>query len=293
MANIIGIGIAALDIVNTTNGYPVEDSEVRAIEQRTVRGGNTTNTLVVLSQFEHICQWGGTLGDDAGSQLILQDLQQNAINTHNVRIIAGKHSPTSYITLNQNNGSRTIVHYRDLPEYSFEDFSAIDFEHADWLHFEGRNVDQVLRMINFSKSRYPGLRVSLEIEKQRPDIESLFTHPDFLLFSRHYARQLGYKSAEQFLFSLPGHNNSKDQFPVSICTWGEQGAFALHQGNIVHAPAPVISNVVDTIGAGDTFNAGFINAVLQHQDITTALHHACILASKKCCQKGFAGLTES
>jgi hypothetical protein len=50
MAKILGIGIAALDIINTVDGYPNEDAEVRAINQRVCRGGNATNTLVVLSQ---------------------------------------------------------------------------------------------------------------------------------------------------------------------------------------------------------------------------------------------------
>ena len=52
MAQILGIGIATLDIINEVDGYPVEDSEQRALAQRQRTGGNVTNTLTVLRQFD-------------------------------------------------------------------------------------------------------------------------------------------------------------------------------------------------------------------------------------------------
>ena len=290
MANIIGIGIAALDIINTTDGYPTEDAEVRAVAQRIARGGNVTNTLVVLSQLGHHCQWGGTLGDDIGSQYVLRDLHDYSVDTRHVQMIHDKHTPTSYITLNQHNGSRTIVHYRDLPEYAFENFTEIDLTTADWLHFEGRNIEQVSKMINHARSRIPRLNISVEIEKHRPDIETLFALPDILLFSRHYAVQCGYNSADALFASLPKHTQSAKHTQLHVCTWGEQGAYAYQNGHSVHASAPAGKHIIDTIGAGDTFNAGFIHALLQHCDISTALTQACTLASQKCQQQGFSKL---
>src|SRR5690606_2634666 len=43
MGHVLAIGIATLDIVNTVDGYPAEDAEVRASAQRVSRGGNATN----------------------------------------------------------------------------------------------------------------------------------------------------------------------------------------------------------------------------------------------------------
>jgi ketohexokinase len=47
---------------------------------------------------------------------------------------------------------------------------------------------------------------------------------------------------------------------------------------------------VDTLGAGDVFNAAVIDARLREQDPQTALAAACTLAGRKCCQVGFDGL---
>ncbi len=291
MARIVGIGIATLDIINTTDGYPQEDDEVRAIGQITRRGGNATNTLTVLSQLGHQCEWAGTLADDPNSRVIQAELHRYGISTQRCAVIPGGHAPTSYITLNQNNGSRTIVHYRDLPEYSFEHFATAISENpltnVHWLHVEGRNVPDTIKILEFVRHLYPGLKISMEIEKPRKHIEGLYAHGDVVLFSRHFANALQYKNATDFLRAW----RPKCTAPVLVCPWGVEGAYAMDsEGMLHHAPAVQISHVVDTIGAGDTFNAGFIHAALSHFPLGESLRFANALAGKKCGQLGFDNL---
>ena len=50
--------------------------------------------------------------------------------------------------------------------------------------------------------------------------------------------------------------------------------------------------VVDTIGAGDTFNAGLINARLQGLSLADALSAVSRLAGRKCGQQGFTGIAD-
>ncbi len=168
MARILAIGIASLDIVNLVADYPDEDSEVRALGQHVTRGGDATNTLVVLSQLGHTCSWGGVLAKEAATALIRADLESYNINLSHCRHLSGGKNPTSYILLNQATGSRSIVHYRDLPEYDFDQFTRIDLRDFDWLHFEGRNIDVTLEMLQHARCVAPHLPLSIEIEKPRP-----------------------------------------------------------------------------------------------------------------------------
>ncbi|MEW8046344.1 MAG: PfkB family carbohydrate kinase, partial [Candidatus Thiodiazotropha sp.] len=122
---VLAVGGATLDIINRVAAFPDEDDELRAAAQRQCRGGNATNTLVVLTQLGHHCSWAGTLGDDAASRFIMRDLQQCGVDTEWATIQPGGVTPTSHIIASQATGSRTIIHYRDLPEYRIEAFEKI------------------------------------------------------------------------------------------------------------------------------------------------------------------------
>ena len=82
-----------------------------------------------------------------------------------------------------------------------------------------------------------------------------------------------------------------------VCSWGEEGAYGLtpdqrNASELLHSPAFVPPQVIDTIGAGDTFNAGLIHAQLSGQGLAESLQSACQLAGKKVGQNGFHGLTQ-
>lgn len=282
MAKILAIGIATIDIINTVASYPEENAEVRALSQQQTRGGNATNSLVVLSQLGHSCHWAGVLINESDSQLVKLDLQQHNIDYSACQILETGKMPTSYISINQQTGSRTIVHHRDCPEFSFADFQKIDLTQFDWVHFEGRNVEQTQLMIAWLKKHYPTLPCSLEIEKPRPDIENLFASPDVLLFSKQYVQEKGFQSAESFLDSIESNQ-------IISCAWGEDGAWAKNNKEMLYSEAYPPEQVIDTLGAGDTYNAAFINALINKQPLQQALTEACQLAGKKC---GHSGLND-
>ena len=277
MPRILAVGIATLDIVNRVSAYPEEDAEIRALSQQRRRGGNATNTLVALSQLGHSPAWAGVLPVEADSELVLEDLALHDVDISAVvRPSSGK-LPTSYITLSEVTGSRTIVHYRDLSEYGFADFDRLELNDYDWVHFEGRNVSQLKPMLE--KTRRLGVPCSLEVEKPRQDIESLFALPDVLLFSRTWVMAQGFDSPGAFL------RERADAQPVFL-PWGSAGAWGrLANGDLLHVPAPEV-RVVDSIGAGDVFNAGVIDAILKGLSGRRLLEHAVQLASAKCAREG-------
>lgn len=91
---------------------------------------------------------------------------------------------------------------------------------------------------------------------------------------------------------------------ILICTWGDQGATAVRyfgEGkNSIWATArawfPLNDavndpEVVDTVGAGDTFIAGFIFcSTHRYMSLDQKLSYATELASRKVYQDGFDGL---
>lgn len=285
MANVLAVGIAALDIVNTTDGFPKEDEEVRAIQQDIRRGGNATNTLVVLSQLGHQCFWLGCLANDNSAGIIKNDLGNFGVNYKSCEIHPSGVTPVSYITLNCQNGSRTIVHYRDLPELSANTFKSFPLTNLDWIHFEGRNVTETQQMLSFLKKSNSEIPVSIEIEKPRENLQKLFYGADVYFFSKAFALSQNFEDAKDFLY----HYRTLIPNSLLVCSWSSEGAYVLTKDQLHFSSAPTIK-AIDTIGAGDTFNAGFIHAQLQGENPKNSLKSACELAAVKCTKHGFNGL---
>ncbi len=288
MAVVLGIGNATLDIIHLVDSYPDENDEIRCHRRILGRGGNTANTLVVLRQLGLDCHWAGVLVDNAEGILVADDLTRHGIDISACERSGAGSMPVSSVIISKQTGSRTITHFRDLPEYSFAAFSAIELQSLDWLHFEGRNVAAVRQMLERVREISPAVRCSLEIEKPRDGIESLFPLADVLMFSKNYASTRGFADPLALLQSVCADHPGADLF----CTWGDAGAAALDRdGREYRHPAVMPAKVIDTLGAGDTFNAGIISGYLEALNIEAILARACRLAGNKCGQTGFDGLT--
>lgn len=189
--------------------------------------------------------------------------------------------PTSYIIISQKTGSRTISHFRDLPEFTFQAFNKIDLEPFNWLHFEGRNIEQTLKMMIYARQHYPKLAISVELEKPRENIENLIKPADIIIFSKHYAQTLGFNSAQDFCQNMAGTYTNK----IIFCAWGSSGAAALASQKYYWQDAIPVE-VIDTLAAGDVFNAAIIDQQIKQQTIKQCLKNVCNLAAQKCTHKG-------
>ena len=289
MSRILVVGNATLDIIHSVDHYPAEDEELRASTQRRVRGGNAATTAYVLAQHGHQVSFAGTLADDAHGHSLSAELTRSGVDLRYSQVIPNSMCPLSCITHNQQTGSRTIVHYRDLPEYPASAFATIPLSEYDWFHFEGRNLEQLRLMLAQLQLVRVDQVISIEIEKDRPGIEQLFPFADVLLFARAYAAVRGCTQASQLFNQI----QAQAAQTILVCSWGEHGAFARQpDGTDLHQPAQAVTTICDSVGAGDTFNAGLIHSLLSGQALPAALYYAAALAARKLQQVGFDHLLE-
>jgi len=282
MAKVLLVGIATLDIIYELEHYPQEDSEVRAKTLRFNRGGNASNTAVILSQLNHQCTFLGVLADAPETSIIEQDFFHFGVDYSSCPRMTGR-PPTSSIYLT--GSGRTIVHHRDLPEMAAKNLTSLDLTAFDWIHFEGRNVMNLQKMFTHVRHLRPELPISLELEKPRENIETLLNYPDLLIFSRNYAQDCNQNNPKDFMRWM----QKIAPYKTIVTAWGEAGAYGVAKdGQLHHSPAfPPTHGVVDTLGAGDTFNAGLISALASEKNLEHALQYACKLAGVKCGVQGF------
>ncbi|XP_023223753.1 ketohexokinase-like isoform X1 [Centruroides sculpturatus] len=259
------------------------------------RGGNASNNCTVAKQLGAPCEYFGTMSNDLGGRFLQNDLDSHAICRDNCVFYDDCDSPISTVIINVNNGSRTILHSnRNLPEPTFEQFAKLDLTKYKWVHFEGRNVTEVKKMIEYIKKwnldhvsqRIP---VSVELEKPKQCLEELLMYGDFLFIGKDFARMHGYDSMEETVKQLG--DDIKSGVAI-ICAWGEMGASIRNvDGSISVFPANKPEKVIDTLGAGDTFVAATISMLSSEQKPEEAVRFGCRVAGFKCGRHGFEELS--
>ncbi|MGQ9908593.1 MAG: carbohydrate kinase family protein [Candidatus Flexifilum sp.] len=76
--------------------------------------------------------------------------------------------------------------------------------------------------------------------------------------------------------------------PATVVKLGEKGGMTAEAGQVVHQPALAV-DVVDTTGAGDTFDAGYVYGYLQGWSAAECLRFACACGSLS--TRGIGGTT--
>ncbi|XP_031591159.1 ketohexokinase isoform X11 [Oreochromis aureus] len=177
-----------------------------------------------------------------------------------------------------------------------EDFSKVDLHQFKWIHWEGRNAEEQVKMIqqveqyNSMLPQQQKITISVEIEKTRKPLYQLFPHGDVVFVSKDVARDFGFESAEA---ALKGLYSRVKQGAVLICAWAEKGADALGpDGVIIHSDAFPPESLVDTLGAGDTFNAAVIYTLSKGGSLQDALTFGCRVAGRKCGFHGYDSISK-
>ncbi len=277
MARILVVGTAVLDLVFTVPRHPAEDEELRAAALRVCAGGNAVNSAIVLRGLRHEVALGAVLGDDPAGGALEAGLQAAGVDLSPCRRVAGM-PPVSAILLHEQTGSRTIVHHRGAPEYDLEDLAPHDLSPFRWAHLEARPGKGTARILRHLGLFHPGLLVSVEVEKTRQGIEEVLPLARLAIFSRGFAEETGAAGPGEFLRGM----RARVPRTLLAVAWGAEGAWGLEGDDALHhAPPHPPPRVVDTIGAGDTFNAGMIDALARGRPFAEALDAGCRLAGEK------------
>ena len=345
------VGLTCVDMISVVASFPKEDSDNRCLRQYWSRGGNASNNATVLailgnekvsclsclSAKDFLCQFILTdfshFGVDVGHLAFYSedDEKWKEKNANDGSVNLSARIPLSTCLLSVDTGTRTIAHRNEgAPEVDLTHFEAVDLNDYAWVHFEGRlNVAEIESMIKKIKhfneglvglhdndSRQRGCVVSVELEKCKPEIDCLINTADVVFISKQRAKMKGFDNAWDAV-----HGLLPDVSPAALLVipWGDVGVAAAIapvdrelDADVVFVEAHHPDQVVDSLGAGDTFIAAVIHSLNRkftwrwmkvgekekvlptwsRDYLVEALTFGCWLAGEKCSRFGFRELKD-
>ncbi|XP_055857123.1 ketohexokinase-like [Episyrphus balteatus] len=258
---ILCVGMCVLDIVHVCNKYPEEDTDRRCLKGYWQRGGNASNNCTVLRNLNTDCEFLGMLSESPAFGFLHDDCRKRGIRIDNCPITA-QDPPFSSVLLSQESDSRTIIHSNsNFPILTFEHFKKINLSDYSWIHFEGRNPEETLQMIDkiheFNRNHDANIKISVELEKLKLELLELASQSDYVFLGKELALFMGWQNGREAVEKV--QNLFPNRKRGIICTWGSKGAYCLTEtGDFHHIEPCPPREIVDALGAGDTFCAAVI-----------------------------------
>ena len=147
----------------------------------------------------------------------------------------------------------------------------------------------------FSKAKSLGLTTSLDpqwdpAEKWEVDLSNLLPALDIFLPNKaEFLLLTGTSSMEEGIAMI------KEIAPnlTLVIKDGSNGAYGWNYGKLVHQPAFLNTDVIDCIGAGDSFNAGFIHEFLKGSLLKKCLKTGALTGAVSTTRPGGTGAFDS
>lgn len=265
MANVDVVGFGALNVdrLYLVDRIPAKDEEGFVIDVRIAPGGSAANTVAALSRLGVKTAFIGKVGSDSDGDFLLNDMEREGINTFGV--LRGKGRTGCALVFVDKAGNRAILVDPGVnDDVSFEDIAKLKLR-GKILHLTSFICRKGNSPFEAQKKATEFFEVvSLDpgnIYARRSDIWDLINKAEIFLPNRAEIEEI------TGLNYVEGAEKAMARgVKIVAVKLGERGCYVTDGKKDFHVPA-FKTRVVDTTGAGDAFNAGFLYALLKGYDL--------------------------
>ena len=259
--DVLVVGELNVDLIlNKIDSFPEKGKEKLAKEMTITLGSSSAIFASNMSSLGASVSFLGKIGKDSFGDLIIKSLKKKNVSTE--MIIQDKAVNTgATIVLNFDEDRANITYPGAMDYLDINDVTEEKLIQARHLHYSSFFLQPALRPDvekMFKTAKELGLTTSLDLqwdpsEKWEFDYKNILPYVDIFLPN------------EVELLSLTGENNLNSAIiklklfaNTIVAKMGNQGSLLWLHKKTFRKEAFINKNVVDAIGAGDSFNAGFI-----------------------------------
>lgn len=259
-------------------------------------GGAESNVAIALARAGIDTTWISALGDDPVASLIRRELTAEGVSVH-ARIHPSR--PTGLMIKDRHSATRTnVLYYRSGSAAATlhpSDVREQTIDEADLVHLTGitpalgptcrATIEHVIDLCRSTRTPYT-FDVNYRRTLWAPDVARRILRPLLRHASVVFA---GIDEAQMFTATSTVddtvHALSELTDGYGVLKLGSDGAIASIDGSLYRQEAHRVP-VVDTVGAGDAFVAGYIICLLARTDPDIALRTAVVYGGLACTVKG-------
>ncbi|QBP42618.1 sugar kinase [Paenisporosarcina antarctica] len=249
-------------------------------------GGAELNVMLGCARLGLDAGWISRLGKDEFGRHIINTVRGEGVDISEVHLMPGYATSLNFKEVQETGDGRTFYYRLPSPTETLSPES-LPFEYmsrAKIIHLTGvfcaileQNRAITLRALVWAKEKGivvsfdPNIRLRLwSAEEARETLLTYLPYVDHLLTSRDELELLfDSKNEDELLKKLSSY-----QFKSVVMKDADKGSYALVDGAWKHVPGYPVTKVVDTVGAGDGFDSGYLYGLLQGWSIEERLTFA-------------------
>ncbi|MEC2073447.1 sugar kinase [Alkalihalophilus marmarensis] len=284
--DVITIGDAMITFNPATTG-PMRF--VQSFERKV--GGAELNFALGCARLGLQTGWISRLGADEFGRFIINFVRGEGIDISEVELVEGCPTSLNFKEIREDGTGMTHYYrYNSPTQVLTEDTLNEDYiKNSKVLHVTGvfaaidkKNPGILLEAVKLAKkhgvtvSFDPNLRLKLwTIEEAKAAFHSILPYVDIILSGVEEAELLyGEKSIDEYIDIFKGYG-----IRDIILKRGAEGSVGYRDGELIYADPVKPKVVVDTVGAGDGFNAGYIYSYLNGSALDESLAFANLIGS--------------
>jgi len=265
--------------------HPLDPGPLRTSRRLGVSvAGADSNFAIAMTRLGWPAIWLSAVSQDQLGDLVVEMIGGEGVDVSRVR--RDPDHPTGVLIKFREEGQTRVLYYRSGSAASHFDPDWLElslFETAAALHLNGVTcalspscAASVVRAIGIAKQHNVSVSLDLNlrlqlwnIDRARTTLMPLLSDVDIVLGTEEELLALSGRAAlEEALTTIATHGPR-----VVVAKRGPRGAVALAEGKRSNHPGFVPPAIVDEVGAGDGFAAGFVSAYLRGAPVEEALRH--------------------
>ncbi len=266
LSSAVGFGALNLDKIYRVDKIPKEDEEGFVIDLKLSPGGSAANTIVGLSRLGIETAYIGKVGSDEEGKILLGDFVRENVNTDLVIKAEGR-SGTAMIFVDEAGNRAILVDPGVNDTISYNEIDVDAAKKYRLIHLTSFICKNGLDSLNSQKkiveefdevSFDPGMPYA---ERGLQDMEKILRRTTIFLPNRQELEMLfstSYKEAAEQCIGMG--------VEIVAVKLGSEGCW-IKKADREFVVKPLSVKVVDTTGAGDAFNAGFLYGYLNGKDV--------------------------